>query len=506
MSLMGIDIGTTGCKASVFDLSGRQLAQAYREYDIVRPRPGWQELDAVELWTKVKAVVAEVAAKTAGDPIEAFSVSSFGEAMTPVSRDRRILGNCILGLDERGREYIPDLEREVGREPLYRLNGNLLDYQYSMPKLMWLRDQARGVYDQADKFLLCADLIYYMMGCDAVTDYSLANRTLLLDIRARQWSDVLLSASGLTKEKLPSLAQAGTDLGTISPSIAKELGLRPEVRAVVGGHDQCCNALGAGVAGERTAAYGIGTFACITPVYSDVPDPGRMMENGMNVEDHVVEGLYVSFLYNASGGSVVKWFRDTMAQLDRERMLEAGQDVYSLLMEEMPSRPSNLMVLPHFASTGPPYFAKETSGVIAGLTLGTGRGEILKGLIEGVTYYVKDGLECMERAGICVDELRPTGGGAKSAAWLQLTADIMGIPLAKPRVSEAGTLGAAILAGTGIGVFASAYEGATQCVSIERVFEPDSERHRMYERRMDIYRQIYPVLKPLLRDIARLGG
>ena len=144
MSLMGIDIGTTGCKASVFDLSGRQLAQAYREYDFVRPRPGWQEINSVELWTKVKAVVAEVAAKTAGDPIEAFSVSSFGEAMTPVSRDRRILGNCILGLDERGREYVSDLEREVGREPLYRLNGNLLDSIYA--KARRLRDEAPGSY------------------------------------------------------------------------------------------------------------------------------------------------------------------------------------------------------------------------------------------------------------------------------------------------------------------------------------------------------------------------
>lgn len=503
MSLMGIDIGTTGCKASAFSASGRLLAQAYREYDIVRAHPGWQEIDSVDLWSKVKAIVSEVAAQTATDPIEALSVSSFGEGMTPVSRDRRILGNCILGLDARGQEYADDFEAKVGREHLYEINGNLLGRDYSMPKLQWVRDHSPQLYKQADKFLLGADFVCFMMGSDPVTDYSLANRTLLFDITSKRWSSELLGAAGLDAEKLPELAPAGTVIGTVSEAVAVELGLRPSVKIVAGGHDQCCNALGAGIAGMGSAVYGIGTFTCITPVYASVSDPRKMMDNGVNIEDHVVPGLYVSFLYNSTGGSVVKWFRDTMAQLDRTRAIEEGADIYDILMNEMPEGPTALMVLPHFAPTGPPAFIKETSGVIAGLSLETTRGEILKGLLEGVTYYFKEGIEYVERAGICIDEFRPTGGGAKSPAWLQLTADILGKPLAKPDVTEAGTVGAAILAGAGSGVYASVDEGIQQFVGVERVFEPDPERHRIYQERMDLYRRFYPSLSEFLRDLAR---
>ncbi|HHV62546.1 MAG TPA: hypothetical protein GXX51_07920 [Firmicutes bacterium] len=508
MSLMGIDVGTSGCKVAIFSESGDLLARAYREYDIIVRHPGWNELDSIDVWNKVKSAIREAAStlkdRRPKDPVRALSVSSFGEAMTPVSEDRRVLDNCILGLDCRGQEYVEPFAEKVGVRHFFEVNGNILGHMYSMPKLQWIRDHKPDLFDRAYKFLLWQDLIYFLMGCEAVTDCSLAGRTLLYDIKGKGWSDELTKAASIPVEKLPRVSPAGTDLGPISDAIADELGLPRGTRAVVGGHDQCCTALGAGVIRPGVAVYGIGTFACITPAFSTLPDSALMMRNKMGIEAHVVPGLYVSFLYNGTGGSVLKWFRDMLARAEKAQAEAAGVDIYDKLMAELPEGPSRTMVLPHFTVTGPPLLESRTSGVIAGLTLETTRGELVKGLLEGVTYYLREGVELLEEAGIHIDEYRPTGGGAKSRAWLQVASDIMGKPLAKPRVVEAGAFGAAILAGVGTGIFDSATGAADELVKIERVYEPDAARCEIYQRRMDLYRRMYPALREFLRDLSIL--
>lgn len=502
MSLMGVDVGTTGCKASVFSDSGKLVSQAYREYDIVSQNPGWQELDSKELWEKVKTVISEAASKSKENPVSALSVSSFGEGMIPVSEDRKILANCILGLDNRGQEHVDLFEHGLGAEEFYRINGNILGHTYSMPKLKWIQEHRRELFDKTYKFLLGHDFVCFMLGCEPTTSYSMANRTLLFDLTTKKWSQRLLNLADIPEDKLPGLVPSGTVIGTVSNKIADDLGLPMGVKVVAGGHDQCCNALGVGVIGTGAAVYGIGTFTCITPAYSCIPDPSKMLHNGMNIEDHVVSGLYVSFLYNGTGGSVLKWFRDSLARLDKQQAEKDGVDVYDRLMKEVPTEPTNLMVLPHFTVTGPPLFESQTSGVISGLTLQTTRGEILKGLLEGVTYYFKEGVEYMMQAGISIDEYRATGGGSKSSEWLQLTADIMGKLVVRPSITEAGMLGASMLAGIGTGVFASIEEAVDRCVKIESAFEPDSRKHETYQERMALYRELYPTMEGYLSKLA----
>ena len=510
MSLMGVDVGTSGCKIAVFSEQGSILAQAYREYNIITPRPGWCELDSNDVWSRIKSAIGEAARKVqnrhADDPIAALSVSSCGEAMTPVSKERKILGNCLLGLDDRGRDYVEPFGAKLSPRRLFEINGNVLGHMYSMPKLQWIRDNQPDLYAKTYKFLLWQDLVCFMLGCEPATDYSLAGRTLLFDLKAGTWSEDLLSAAGIPGSKLPAIVPSGTDLGAISGATADELGLPRGTRAVSGGHDQCCNALGAGTVQTGMAVFGLGTFTCITPAFTKIPDSTLMIANKLGVESHVVPGLYVLFLYNGTGGSLLKWFRDTLAKAEKEEAEAAGEDVYDRLMRETPASPSRLMVLPHFTTTGPPLLEHRTVGVMAGLTLDTGRGEIIKGLIEGATYYLAEGVEMLESIGIRIDEYRPTGGGAKSEMWLQTAADIMGKPFAKPLVVEAGCFGAAILAGTGIGHYGSAAEAARELVRIERYYAPDRERYAQYRDRMRIYRRLFPAMKDVLRDLHDLPG
>ncbi len=506
MSFLGIDVGTTGCKAAVFSARGESLAFAYDEYDMVRPRPGWLELDPTDVWARVcrtigKAVAAaqnprNTAARS--DPVTALAVSSMGESMVAVSRDRRILGNSLLLIDSRGEEYLPLLSAELGAEKLYRINGNILGTQFSLPKLMWIRDHTPEIYSGAWKFLLWSGFVSFMLGAAPAVDYSLANRTLLFDVDARGWSKEIAAIAGIDLSKLPDPVPAGTRIGTVAGPIAGELGLAAGTAIVAGTHDQCANALGCGVTEDGVGMCGMGTYLTIMPVFTGRRPPEAMMRWGLNTEHHAAPGRFVSFIFN-QGGLLLKWYRDTFARLEREDAQRAGRDVYADLIGEIPAGPSRLFVLPHFTVTGPPEFVTDSSGVIVGLKLDTTRGEILKAIMEGVVFYHKTVVDSVAEAGIALRELRAVGGGSKSDAWLQLTADILGKPILRARVAEAGCLGAAILAGAGTGAFGSAQEGVQAMVSLGERFEPDPGRQRAYGERFERYRTLWPLMRNFLR-------
>lgn len=496
MSLLGIDVGTTGCKAVALSADGKILGIAHREYNVIRPQPGWAELDSRLVWAHILDTIREVVPNTVRDPIVSLSVSSMGEAMTPVSRDGQILGNCLLGFDTRGGDT---LEKLSGIDPVtfFARSGTLPTTIYGGPKLVWLKDHRPALFEQAYKFLGWADLVAFLLGGEPVMDFSLANRIMFFDVRRQQWSPETLDFVGMPADKLPELAQAGRPVGTVSDGIAQGLGLLKGVRIVVGAHDQCTSALGAGVIRTGQAAYGLGTYIAIVPTYNTIPPADIMVKARMNVEHHALPGLYISILYNLTGGALLKWFRDNFAPLERAAAQVRGKDVYDELLAEMPAEPTHLMVLPHFAPTGPPYYDEHPIGLIAGLTLETTRGEFIKGLLEGVTYYFRAGLESVAAAGISIQEYRVTGGGARSDAWLQIKADILGKPLIRPRITEAGALGAAILAGLGAGVYASARQAVDALITLDRTFEPDPVRQRQYDERFSKYGLLYPFCRAL---------
>jgi len=488
MSLLGLDVGTSGCKAAAYALDGVCLATAYREYDALHPQPNWAELDSRAVMAFVFETIAEVASETKADPITALCVSTMGEAMTPVSASGEILGNSILGVDLRGAEHVDRLKEEMGQEAFFAINPNVLAPNYTLPKLLWMREHEPALYDTAWKFVLWGDLVYFMLGGQPVTSHSHANRTLLYDIRAEDWSPSLLAWSGIEREKLPDCVASGTVAGTVVSDVAAQLGLPEGVRIVVGGHDQCCSSLGAGVYAAGKAVCGMGTVECITPTYDHIPEAAPMLTNGLNVEHHLLQGLYVSFIYNQSG-VLVKWFRDTFA---------GGETPYDVLTAEMPEEPTRLVVLPHFEITGSPHFIADSAGVIAGLRTSTQRGEILKAIMESATFYFAESIDALRAMDIDTSEFVVTGGGAKSDAWLQIKADILGIPFVRPKITECGTLGAAILAGVATGVFAGPKEGVEAFVARDRVFEPNTRRHEAYQDLYAQYRKVYPSMRGIL--------
>jgi xylulokinase len=500
MSLLGLDVGTTGCKAAVFSIDGKLLASAYQEYDYEGTGPGWAELDALAVWRKIYQMLGEVIARSSADPITALAVSSLGEAVVPVSKNREVLAPSILNFDARGAEYLDRVGARVENEKLYRINGNTLGNHYSLTKLMWIQQHQPDLFARTYKFLHWSSFVSFMLGADPLLDYSLANRTLLFDLERASWSVEMQELTGLDREKLPDVAPSGVLAGKVSVQVARELGLPPNVAIVTGAHDQCANAIGCGVIDDGQAVYGMGTYICITPVFSQRREPAVMIQNGLNTEHHAVPGKYVSFIYN-QGGALLKWYRDTFAATEHRQAKASGGDCYSLLTAEMPAEPSSVVVLPYFAPTGPPEFLANSCGVMAGLHLHTSRGDILKGILEGSTFYLQQCVDSLPSTGIKIGSYRVAGGGSKSDAWVQICADILGRPFVRPVVTEAGALGAAILAGVGSGIFPDYKAGVEAMVKLERSFESDLQRGRLYAERFENYRELHPLMREYLRNL-----
>jgi xylulokinase len=492
MSLLGIDVGTSGCKAAVFSQDGRLLSSAYEEYDYLRPEPGWAELDSLQVWEQIQHTIHTAVTCPGTEPVNALCVSSLGEAVVPVSANRQILGPSILNFDSRGAEYLPALRAALQDVYLYQVNGNTLGNHYSLPKLLWLKHHQPDLYQQTDYFLHWSGFVSYMLGAEPAVDYSLANRTLLFDLVSQDWSDELLEQVKLERTKLPRTFPAGTVIGALNHPMAVKLGLKPGIPIALGGHDQSCNGVGCGVIAPGQAMYGMGTYICAMPVFNQRPNPAAMIAQGLCTEHHVIPGQFVSFIYN-QGGALVKWFRDTFAALERQQ----NPVLYPVLLAEMPAEPSRVLALPHFTVTGPPHFIDNSCGILVGLHLDTSRGEILKGLLESATFYLRECFEAMPE-GISISDFQAVGGGSKSDAWLQISADILGKPFIRPQINEAGALGAAIIAGSGSGVFASLDEGVKAMVKLERTFTPDANMQARYDERFEKYKRLRPMIKDYL--------
>ncbi|MCX5769401.1 MAG: FGGY family carbohydrate kinase [Candidatus Hydrogenedentes bacterium] len=493
MSLLGIDVGTTGCKACAFSVEGNLLASAYQEYDILRRQHGWSEMDVPRVWEKIKATIRAVASQTRKDPVRALAVSSLGEAMVPVTHDRRIVGPSLLNNDIRGEEFLGHLSARFDNARLYTINGNTLGNHYGLTKLLWLRAHQPQTFHSADKFLLWGSFVPFMLGADPVVDYSLANRTLLFDIAQQKWSPELLAGAGLEQAKLPDLAPSGTAIGHISTAAAEDLGLPRNVLLATGAHDQCAGALGCGAILPGRTMLGMGTYLCLVPVFTERQKPESMIPRGLNTEHHAVPGHFVTFIYN-QGGVLFKWYRDTFAAAERDAARKTGDDVYAPLLAEMPPGPSTVTVLPHFTATGPPDFITDSCGIITGLHLDTSRGDILKGILEGAVFYLRECIQSLPPA-IQVNEIRVVGGGAKSPQWIQLTADILGCPLLRPTLTEAGALGAAIMAGVASRAYTTFTQGVQASVRIQKSFEPAPQLKAPYHQRFAQYAQLWPHIK-----------
>lgn len=493
MSYLGLDIGTGGCKAVVFDIEGKELASAFEEYPVLHPHPDWAELNPDEVINKCFKVIIAVNAKIS-DPVLSMSISSQGEAFTPVGRDGCVLGNAMVSSDARARDIAVNWSETFGTEKIYRITGHTPHPLFTLYKILWIKENQSSVWADVDYFLCFEDLFHYKLGLEPKISWSMAGRTMLFDVMEHQWSKEILEAVGLSAKKLAIPIAPGEIVGIIGLSTGAKLGFKNPVMMVAGGHDQTCAALGAGVIDPGMCMYATGTVECFCPILESPSFSSELKQNNLCCYDYTIKGKYTSVAYSLTGGSILRWMRDELGKSEVLLANQTDQNPYTLLLANMPDQPTNLLVLPYFSATGTPYFDTRAKGVIIGLQQTTRKGEITKALLEGVAMEMKLNLQLMEESGMEINTFIATGGGTRNNTWTQLKADVLNKKIIVRNVKESGCYGAALLA-------CSAIENipVEQLVRLgltaNMVFSPNPDHAGFYDNKFRAYKQLYAVLK-----------
>lgn len=491
MLIGGLDIGTTGCKLSVYDDKGVFVSNSYREYSVDR-RGGEHEIDAEAIFAAVCEVLAETLASHCPD---AIGVTSFGETFAAVDSNGNVLLPSMLYTDPRGHAECAALCEKMGEVRLTEIAGVRPNAMYSLPKLMWIKRNRPDIYQKIARVLLIEDYIIYKLCGNACIDYALAARTMAFDIRKKQWSEEILAAAEIDPALFSTPVATGNVAGELLPSLCTRFGLQKPIRIVNGSHDQVAATVGAGILSPNEAMDGTGTVECIVPVFDHIPQNGELYQEGYSVVPFVFDGTYVCYALSFTGGATLKWFRDSFFAHRAD-----DKDFYRDLDASIPQDPTGILVLPHFAGAANPYMDNSSRAAIVGLTLEHDAKDLYKALMEGVTYEIMTNIEHLESFGISPRRLFATGGGAKSKVWLQIKADILGRPITVLEAEEVGACGTCMLTGVGIGLYRDLFEAKRVFVKEKKTYTPDPQKHLCYQKYYQAYRQIYGAVRPIIKE------
>lgn len=525
MKIAGLDIGTTGCKCTVFSEEGVCLGNAYRDYPVRRTAES-HEMDVSAVMEGVYSVIRKMAAEF--PDIGGLGVTSFGETFVLTDEKGNPLHPAMLYTDPRGAEECSELTSRLGARSIAHITGLRPHEMYSICKLMWMKKHRPEIYKAAKHVFLMEDYVVFHLTGKAQIDYSLASRTMAFDIRALDWSSQVLEAAGIDRKLFSVCVPAGSRAGTILPIAAEKTGLSLETQIVSVSHDQVAAAVGTGAFDGSVAVDGAGTVECVTPVYDSLPDMDGMYQGYFSIVPYVIPGKYVAYAFSYTGGSLMQWCVDTLAKHEKNLAKAAGLSANEYLermyaeeydhaeVQREPSggekklrntdgsaeaeegKPTGLLVLPHFAGAATPYMDTGSKGAILGLTAATTVSDIYRACMEGVVYEMYLNVRALENSGACFTRLYATGGGARSAEWMQMKADMLNLPVTALKTVEAGTVGSAMLTGIAIGIFGNLEDAAEHMVEKTVTYMPRPGMNKKYMEIFERYSKVYNAVRPLM--------
>ena len=495
--LAGIDIGTMGAKAIIFDLAGTPLASAYTEYPCTYPRPNWVEQDANLLVEATMRSAREAIAKSGVAPAEIASVSISAQRCCGIFLDAtgQMLRPMISWQDNRTPAEVKEIAAGIDEKEYYRITGFPNSTTWLLSKMMWVRKNEPAVWEKTRRVVQMHDYFLKALGVDDFcVDLNDAGFFGCYDTVQFRWDETLLRTFGIPRELLPVPSASGTIAGRVSAAAAAHSGFAPGTPIAVGAGDQSAGSLGAGVVRPGHLSISMGTAGAVTAFLpSAFRDPnGRMM-----VTNHTVKGRWLLEGYQAAAASVYRWFRDELGLVEKAAAAQSGRDAFDLINElaaSVPAGSRGLVFLPYFASAATPRYNSNARGVLAGLTFAHDRSCLARAFMEGITLDMMDMIQAMRKAGVEVQQVRILGGPTRSVLWNQIQADIYGTGVQTLKVPDATVLGAAILGGVGAGVFNSIEEGADRMVKVDRTYEPQKKNVAVYAELYATYCRMYEAL------------
>ncbi len=481
MLIGGIDIGTSGCKIALYDENGSFCGSVYKEYNVKRNK-GLHEINPEEILESVQYILKKADTKD----LKAIAVTSFGETFTMLDEYDAVCAPSMLYTDPRGEEECAVLIKEFGERELTFTTGAKPHSMYSLPKIMWIKNNMPQNFSKAKYILLMQDYIIYMLTGKRCIDYSLAARTTCFDIKNKKWSSGILNFCGIDENKFSIPVPSGTVVGIIKTDLAKKLDLPKDMKVITGCHDQIAAMTGANVFYPDEVMDGTGTVECVPVITEKAPQDYSLYECGYSVAPHI-NGKYACYALSYAGGASLKWFKSNIS---------THPDIsYEKLDKAVTDSPTDLLIMPHFAGAATPYMDTSSKAAVIGLTFEHTGSDIYKALMEGTAYEIMLNLEILGRYGITPKKMIATGGGASSDIWLQIKADVLGIPIKALNSSEIGAAGTAYIAGRACGM----YKEKTCLVNERKVFLPNPKKHQYYLKQFEKYKRIYNAAKEVMK-------
>ena len=504
--LLGIDVGTTGLKVVVAHADGRVLAQASQEYPTSYAQPNWAEQDPEQWWRACCAVVPQVLVESGitGRDIAGIGVSGQGVGAVPVDGNGAALRPAIIWLDRRSDAQCRALRERVSEEEVTRVNGARIDSFYLAPKWLWVKEHEPEVYRRTASVLQSNGYISMRLTGSRRMDLSNGPMMLFFDSAKLAYSEDLAGRMGIDLEKLPPLAQCHEVVGEVTREAAQATGLAAGTPVVAGSVDGTAAAVEGGLLEDGDAVEMTGQSTVLL-VCSSRPYLDRDLISLV----HGVPGKYLAVGGSTAAGGSLRWWRDALADVERERGRQLGCDPFQLLDElaaGSPAGANRLVFLPYLFGERSPIWDTDARGVFFGLSLSTTKADMVRAILEGAAYGLRHNMEAAANAGFTVAGLGCVGGGARSSLWNQIKADVLGKPVRQLRAGAGAPVGDIMMAGVGVGVYRDFVEAKAAVFEVQREFTPNPANRQMYDDLYGVFLGLYPALREQFAQLAKAGG
>lgn len=504
--LIGIDIGTSGTKTVLFDTEGNVVAATTVEYPLYQPHNGWAEQEPIDWWNAtiqgLKGVITS--SKVAASQIKGIGLSGQMHGLVMLDEQGEILRPSIIWCDQRTAKECEEITAKVGEERLIKITANPALTGFTASKILWVRNNEPAIYEKCKHILLPKDYIRYKLTGEFATEVSDASGMQLLDVPNRCWSDEVLEKLEIDKSLLGKVYESPEITGHILPEIATLTGLMEGTLVVGGAGDNAAAAVGTGVVKDGTAFTTIGTSGVVYAHSSDVTidDKGRV-----HTFCCAVPGAWHVMGVTQGAGLSLKWFRDNFCMDMMETAKTMDIDTYDLVNEAVKKVPigcNRLVYLPYLMGERTPHLDADCRGVFFGLSAKHTRSDMLRAVMEGVTYSLRDCHSILKEMNIEIDEMMACGGGGKSPVWRQMLADNYKCSVTTLEANEGPALGVAILAGVGAGIFKTVEEGCDKLIKKDKTRAYNVEDAKVYDEYYKLYTGLYPALKESYKQLAEL--
>ena len=487
---IGADLGTSALKLLLVDSDGKILNTVTKSYDVSYPKPGWSEQSPSDWWNAFTVGVKELTKDFDKEKITAICTAGQMHGLVILDKNDEVIRPAILWNDGRTYKETEYLNEVIGKQKLSDLTANIAFAGFTLPKILWVKNNEPENFVKIEKVMLPKDYINYKLTNIHATDYSDASGMLLLDVKNKCWSKKMLEICDMTEDKMPRLFESFEKIGTVTPEISKALGLSDSVTVCAGAGDNAGAAIGTGTIGEGKCNISLGTSGTI---FISSENFGVDENNALHSFCHSDGGFHLMGCM-LSAASCNKWFCDEVLETDDY----AGQQ--EKITDDLLGN-NNVFFLPYLMGERSPINDTDATGMFIGLRPNTKRHEMVLAILEGVAFAIRDNVEVAKKLGINISKSTVCGGGAKSKLWLKIIASVLNIELEIPTIEEGPGYGAAMLAMTSVGEFSSVSECVDKICEKKETVKPDENLVKLYDEKYRKFSEIYPATKELFKKL-----